>query len=244
MSDNIQKNTIDKYRVSLYVSGCKTGQIEQSMAMGVNNIILCLEDGTPADKKFEARWIVSEALREFSNIGKDLVVRINPIDAELWTEDLKAILPNSPDRIRIPKINHEKDIYLLNDFIEKFSMENNLIKKPKYEIMIESYSAVQKFEQIVSASKDIHAITIGGEDLRADLAANNLPLAKDYVVAKKTITTKSRKMGLLCLDTTFMDYLNTGAFIEDCKASKNMGFHGRSVIHPVQVELAMSVYNQ
>lgn len=237
------KPITDKERVVFYSAGYKPGYIEKAMTLGIKNLILCMEDGTPEDKKSEARCLVKRALCEFKDSDKNIIVRINSVYTEHWKKDLQAILGNKPARIRIPMVNKPEDLVLVDTYIKKLLKELNDNYKPQYEIMIESREGLNNIKEIYESCSNIYAFTLGGCDYYDDVKDICQNPEQEVINAKKRICDFCRDNKLYCFDTTYMNYRDMEGFKRDCIFSRNLGFSGRSVIHPDQVKIAMEIYS-
>lgn len=233
----------DKERVSIYSAGYKPGYIEKAMTLGIKNIILCMEDGTPEDKKNEARCLVKRALDEFKDSDKNLIVRINSVYTEHWQKDIEAIMENKPARIRIPMVNKPEDLALVDAYIEKLLKETNDDRKPLYEIMIESREGLNNIKKIYESCSNIYAFTLGGCDYYDDVKDICQNPEQEVINAKKRICEFCKENKLYSFDTTYMNYRNMEGFKNDCIFSRNLGFSGRSVIHPDQIKMAIEIYS-
>jgi citrate lyase subunit beta/citryl-CoA lyase len=150
---------------------------------------------------------------------------------------------NGISRIRIPKVTSKNDIENILSYINELAITRK-INIPKLELMVENLEGLENLPDILNVYKqNIHAITVGGEDLLESLKAkftNNF----DIDVIKKEIVEISHTNNIPCLDTTFMNYKNTNAYKLDCMRSRNLGFDGRSIIHPNQAVDAIEVYSK
>lgn len=97
-------------QVYFYVPGYKPNYIEYAMTFYPMNIIFCLEDGTPEDKKLEARYVVKNALQEFTDSEHTIIVRINGVHTRHWEQDLEEVVPQCPGRIRLPMVKTADDL--------------------------------------------------------------------------------------------------------------------------------------
>ncbi|KOY81370.1 hypothetical protein I6G82_02145 [Lysinibacillus macroides] len=228
-------------RLNFYVPAYKPGNIEYALNFNIKNLVICLEDGTPEEKKLEARVLLKNALKDLGEVDKNFTIRINSVYTKHWKDDLLAIIPYGPNRIRIPMVNKPEDILLIVDFINSIFPEQKSF--PFFEIMIESVEGLKNIEALVQASDKIYALTIGGEDLLNDFIKLGYKNPKQEVInAKKHLCRVAKAYELLSFDTTFMDYKNKVGFEEDCKKSISYGFSGRSLMHPDQIEVAFELY--
>lgn len=229
--------------VSFYVPGYKPSNIEYATALNSTNIVICLEDGTPENKKLEGRHLVKRAIQKYRKIPKEFIVRINGYKTKHCIPDLDMILPMEPNRLRIPMLDSLESFISLDNYIKNFCRENNIVSIPQYEIMIESKKMLDSMEDIIKYSDNIYAFTIGGEDYEIDARTYSTDSNGEVLKAKLKIAQFCKCNNIYSFDTTYMDYLDSKGFYENCLISKSLGFTGRSIIHPNQVKIAREVYS-
>ncbi|MEK3834147.1 MULTISPECIES: HpcH/HpaI aldolase/citrate lyase family protein [unclassified Paenibacillus] len=230
--------------VYFYVPGYKPNYIEYAMTFYPMNIILCLEDGTPEEKKLEARYVVKNALQEFSSDSEHtLIVRVNSVHTPHWEQDLEELVPERPARIRLPMVRTAEDLRQVERKVQDVIHQRSLNYSPSYEVMIECCEAIANLGEIHQASRNIYAFTFGGTDYFNDCVAKGLgDPALEVRKAKQKLGEYCRSVGLQCFDTTYMAYRDLEGFREDCLLSREYGFTGRSVIHPDQVAVVQDIY--
>lgn len=160
--------------VYFYVPGYKPNYIEYAMTFYPMNIILCLEDGTPEEKKLEARYVVKNALQEFSDSEHTLIVRVNSIHTSHWEQDLEELVPERPARIRLPMVRTAEDLRQVERKVQDIIHKRSLNYSPSYEVMIECCEAIFNIGEIHQASRNIYAFTFGGTDYFNDCVAKGL----------------------------------------------------------------------
>lgn len=236
-------NQAAEQQVYFYVPGYKPNYIEYAMTFYPMNIILCLEDGTPEEKKLEARYVVKHALQAFTDSEHTLIVRINSVHTAHWEQDLEEIVPQQPGRIRLPMVRTAEDLRQVECKVQDIIQARGLDYSPVYEVMIECREAIGNIAGIHQASPNIHAFTFGGTDYYDDCAAKGFAdPAREVRLAKQQLGEYCRSRGLQCFDTTYMAYRDMEGFRQDCLLSRDYGFTGRSVIHPDQVAVVQEIY--
>lgn len=230
--------------VSLYSAGYKPAHIEAAMYCGIKNVIYCLEDGTPENKKTEARFLVRNAINNYKAANKNIIVRINAVETPHWTTDLDFTIHDGISRIRIPKVTTISEVENVLFYINSLASSRQ-VKQPKLEVMVENLEGIAVLSDVLSHYREhIYAVTVGGEDLIKSLKAKFNHNNFDIDVIKKSIVAISRDYNVPCLDTTFMEYKNTNAYKLSCLNSKRNGFDGRSIIHPIQALDAIEIYSK
>lgn len=230
--------------VSLYTAGYKPAHMEAAIYCNIKNIIYCLEDGTPEDKKIEARFLVRNAISKYYSANKNIIVRINAVDTPHWTKDLDFIINHGVSRIRIPKVTTMSDVENVLSYVKNLTIKRK-IALPMLEIMVENLEGIEILPKVLNNYKKyIHAVTVGGEDLAKSLSTKFGDSNFDINATKKRIVSISHTYRIPCLDTTFMVYKNINAYRLNCINSKKNGFDGRSIIHPMQAVDAIEVYSK
>lgn len=226
------------HNVALYASGANPGHIENALLSSADYVILCLEDGTPDDKKHEARFLVKHALanKAFARNKRKIVVRINGVETTHITDDLQEILSvdNPPDAIRVPMLKNIEQFSLVLSYLAEY----NYLEKGRIELMVENIQILDYLENILSQYGNcISCITIGGEDL-----ASSVTTGTNINDVKKAIIALANRYFLPTLETTFMDYTNLMGLKENTEKAKELGFWGRSVVHPTHVAICTKIF--
>lgn len=227
--------------VGLYVPGNKPGMIENATAFSISNLILCLEDGTPSEKKIEGRFLLRRSLPELRLVGKHITIRINSVDSEWFMDDIKMLIPALPNRLRVPKIKSVDEVERLERLIDSIASESNV----RLEVMVETLEGLNNLDEIIKVSKRIIAVTVGGADLRESIISQQgFCDDKELWEAKAELVRIAKLNGLKAYDTTYMQLHDEQGFLEDSKQSCSLGFSGRSIIHPAQYLPAVSAYSR
>ncbi|MFA5417995.1 MAG: aldolase/citrate lyase family protein [Bacteroidales bacterium] len=199
-----------------------------------NGLILDLEDAVAPAKKYEARFLVRNALRNLNFYGAERMVRINQIPKGL--DDLKVIVPQYPNLILIPKCESANDLLQVNQAIEDIKKEQNMGNFPIWLMpIIESAKGVIKAFEIATAASNVVAMAIGLEDYSADLGTQRTREGNESFFARSMVVNASRAAGIQPIDSVFSDVSNMEALAENVKTSKSLGFDGMGCIHPRQI---------
>jgi citrate lyase subunit beta/citryl-CoA lyase len=173
----------------------------------------------------------------------ETVVRVNGLDTPFGGADLEAIVRACPDVIRLPKAEKAEDVKEIEAIIAEIEGEAGLeIGRTKLMAAIESPLGVINAYDIATASKRLIGIAIGAEDFVTSMKTNRSPEGIELLTARSQILMAARAAGIYALDTAYTDINNDEGFIEEVKLIKQMGFDGKSVIHPRQIELTHKIY--
>lgn len=227
----------------MYVPGNNPGMVKDAHIYGADSIMFDLEDSVTVKEKDSARFLVFNALKTIDYEGIEKVVRVNGLDTPFGREDFEAIVRAVPDIIRLPKTEKPEDILeadrLISEVEAKAGIERGTVKLMA---AIESALGVINAYKIATASKRLIAIAIGAEDFVTDLKTTRSLDGIEVLTARSQIVMAARAAGIYALDTVFADINDMEGFINEVKVAKQLGFDGKSVINPRQIEPVHRIY--
>lgn len=234
-------------RSMLFIPGNNPGVIKDVHIYRPDSIMFDLEDAIAVTEKDSARFLVYNMLQKMKPIYKSLnietVVRINALDTEYGVEDLEFIVRAQPDIIRIPKTDSPKDVLDVEAHVERIEKEAGIpVGTTKLMVAIESPLGALNAYQIATSSKRLVGMAIGGEDYVTNLKTNRSPDGVELFTGRGLIVMAARAAGIDALDSVYSDVNNDEGFIKEATMIKQMGFSGKSLIHPRQIELLHKVY--
>lgn len=223
----------DQNRFSrLYLPGNNPKLMLNSGIHYPNGVILDLEDAVAPAKKYEARFIVRNALRAVNFYGAERMVRIN--QGELAFTDLEYIIPQKPNLILIPKCENAEQIHNINAKINELKdYEQGVWLMP----IIESATGIENAFNIANSSDTVVAMAIGLEDFTADLGAQRTNEAKESFYARTRMVNACKAAGIQAIDSVFSDVNDMQALALNVQESKSLGFDGMGCIHPRQIKV-------
>ncbi len=235
---------ITKRRSQLYVPGNSPSMIQNCMVFGADGVLLDLEDSVSIFQKDSARFLVANALSHLDFGDIEVVVRINGIDTPYCIDDLNAIIPLKPDAIRLPKTSSVEDIINYEKIISEIEEKNNIeIGTTKIVPMLETAVAIENAYEIAKSSKRIIAITIGGEDLTADMKVARTREGKELYWARAKVALAASAAKVAALDTVYSDVNDEEGLRKDTQIIKELGFDGKACINPRQIQIIHGVFN-
>ncbi len=240
----MSQNRSVKRRTMLYIPGNNPAMIQQGGVYGADSILLDLEDAVAPTQKDSARILVTYLMRYNDFYNAEITVRINHLETPFGMADLEAIVPAQPDAIRVPKIETKDEILEVIKIVEDIEKKHNIKNsKMKLHPMIETALGVENAFEIAGASKRIDAITIGGQDLTADMGIINSKdgIGVDY--ARKRIVMAAKAYKIDALDTVFADIEDEDGLKDETRYAKKIGFTGKAVINPRQIDIIHDVFN-
>jgi len=222
----------DRERVSrLYLPGNNPKLMINAGIYGCHGIILDLEDSVAPDKKYEARFLVRNALRSVDFYGAERMVRINQLPAGL--EDLGFVVPQPVNLIVIPKCENAGQVRQVDAAISEIlgHSNENIHLMP----IIESAAGVMNAFDIAKASEHVVALAIGLEDYTADIGVQRTAEGNESFFARSMVVNAARAAGIQPIDSVFSDFDDTDALLRSAGMSKSLGFCGMGCIHPRQI---------
>ena len=229
-------------RSMLFMPGNNPGMLVSADILGADSIIYDLEDAVSLDEKDSARTLVRNALSFLKFTHSEITVRINPIDSPYWEKDLEAIIPVLPDGIVIPKASVNA-VHSVEQKINEIKKAHNITKNFSFLMLVESARGIMDVNSIAKASSLIQGLLLGGEDYSVDMGIQRTRLSKELEYARFSLTTAAHAYGLDSLDTPFTDVEDFEGLRLDTAFSKSIGFSGRLVINPRQVEEIHKIFS-
>ena len=220
----------------MFVPGNNPGMIRDAAIYGADCLMFDLEDSVAITEKDAARYLVYNALTTIDYSPAEIVVRINDLESGLGIQDLEAIVRARPDVIRLPKTATAKDVTDCEREIERIEKEAGIpVGSTGMMAAIESAEGVLNAPQIALASKRLIGIALGAEDYVTDLKTTRAD-GTELAFARGMIVNAARMAGIDALDTVYSDVNNEEGFLHEVNIIKKMGFSGKSVINPRQIE--------
>lgn len=223
-------------RTMMFVPGNNPGMIKDAGIYGADCIMFDLEDSVSVNEKDAARFLVYSALMTLDYSPAEIVVRINDLSSGLGVADLEAIVRARPDVIRLPKTESAQDVIDCEREIERIEKEAGIpIGSTGMMAAIESAEGVLNAPEIAKSSKRLIGIALGAEDYVTDLKTTRSD-GTELAFARGMIVNAARAAGIDALDTVYSDVSNEEGFLAEATIIKKMGFSGKSVINPRQID--------
>ncbi len=233
-----------KRRTALYIPGNNPAMVQQGGVYGADSILLDLEDAIALTEKDAARILVRNMIKYNNFYNAEVTVRINHISTPFGLSDLEHIVPVQPDAIRLPKIETKDDVLSVIDIIEKIEKKHGITSgKIKIHPMIETAIGVQNVFEIAASHPNVDAITMGGQDLTADMGIVKTKDNAGLDYARKAIVMAAKANRIDALDSVFTDVDDDEGLREETEYIKKIGFTGKAVINPRQIEIIHEVFS-
>lgn len=231
-------------RTMLYLPGNNPNMLVRGHLFGSDGIIMDLEDAVALTEKDAARCMVSRFLARGDFGNTEVTVRINGADTEFWRKDLAAVIPHKRlDGIRLPKADSPQ---IIKDVDEELCILEDRFGIPQGRTRIfcilETAYGIWHAYDVAKASPRVTAILPGGEDLVADLKTSRTPEGTELEWSRRMIVIAARAAGVDAIDLMFPRVTDDEGLRKDAQFSKDLGFDGKSVIHPNQIGIIHSVF--
>lgn len=230
------------FRSLIFVPGNNARFLEKAKLLKADIVCFDLEDSVPDSEKQIARNLIKTALKSRSSYSSSVFVRTNSPSSGKIPDDLKEVVQKGIDGIVIPKVNNVSEMKRIEKNVSKFEKLRKL--KPIQIIpSIESAEGVVNTYNIASSSKRICAVVFGIFDLLNDLGIeyNKEPEGGKYSRAK--IPVDARAAGVASIDAIWQDLKDSKGLENDCKIGKSLGYAGKSVIHPDQIDVVHRLFH-
>ncbi len=224
-------------RSMLFMPASNFRALEKAKTLACDGVIFDLEDAVSPDAKEEAREQAAATIK-FGDYGhRERIIRINGLGTSWWQGDLEAAASVKPDAILVPKIESAADVKAIEGTLVALGDMDTPIWA-----MMETPKAFLKAEEIVSASNRLTCLVIGTNDLVKDLGASHTPSREPVITALGLAMLAARTRDITILDGVYNDFKNTEGLAAECKQARDMGFDGKTLIHPSQIETANTVF--
>ena len=236
---NFSENILVRPRRSLLsVPAINVRALEKIRDLDCDGVILDLEDSVAPGMKDEARDNLQKLFSEASFATGEIIIRINPLSTPDGKADLQLVLSCQPDAILLPKVEQPADIHDVADLLAEADAPEHL----KIWAMIETPLGVLNAASIADAAHTpdarLSAFVIGLNDLRKETRVPALPGRTYLVPWMMQVVLAARAYGLDVIDSVSNDFRDIAAFEAECEQGRAMGFDGKMLIHPAQIEPA------
>ena len=223
-------------RALLYMPGDNWKMITKSITLGVDSICMDMEDGTAINKKAEARETIAKALRELDFGSSEKLARINSVGSGWEQDDIDAVLPFHPDGIVIPKVESFEQVEWASRIIETAELKYGWpVNSVRVLIGVETAKGILNLKEI-AAHPRLDAIIFGGEDFAASIGAVRTKDAVELLYARQAVIVACSAFDLQPIDIVTIDYKDIEALRIESEFGARLGFMGKQIIHPAQVE--------
>jgi citrate lyase subunit beta/citryl-CoA lyase len=220
-------------RSALYLPGSNARAIEKARQLPADVILLDLEDAVAPSAKDEARALVSAGLRDGGFGERELVVRVNGLATPWAARDLVMAATSGAHAVLLPKVESAREVDAAGEALRAAGAPDELALW----CMIETPRAVLAAAEIAGARR-VGALVAGTSDLVKDLRARHTPARSEVLASLSWIVLAARAHRLVALDGVHLDLADDAGFEASCRQGRDLGFDGKTLIHPRQIDVA------
>jgi citrate lyase subunit beta / citryl-CoA lyase len=222
-------------RSALYLPASNARAIEKARELACDGVILDLEDAVAPDAKLLAREQAVAAVKAGGFGQREVVIRLNGSGTQWGAEDLKAAIAAGPEAILIPKVSRPEDLAGAVD---------GAFGRCAVWAMIETCQAILTLDALGRASTDlgVAAWVIGANDLAKEMHCRPGPARAPLMTALALAVTAARAHGIAILDGVYNEIADTEGFAAECRQGADLGFDGKTLIHPSQIAAANAAF--
>ena len=225
-------------RSVLYMPGANERALEKAKGLDADALILDLEDAVAPDAKAEARERVCAAASSGEYGTKEVAIRVNGLTTQWHAEDIAAAAKAGPAAVVVPKVDSVSDVHAIERGLEAGGAPDTT----KIWAMVETPVAMLHAEAIAAASDRLTVLVMGTNDLAKELHAEHVPGRQPLLTGLGLCLLAARATGKVILDGVYNDIKDEAGFEAECLQGRQMGFDGKTLIHPSQLEPANRIW--
>ena len=230
-------------RSMMFLNAQKPSLIKDPYIYGADSIMLDLEDAVAENQKDAARYSLYHALKEIDYRTTERVVRINGLDTPHWREDIRVCVAGGADTIRIAKTERAQDVRVVEEAVTAAEEEFGApVGRTLLMAAIESTRGVLNALEICESSERLFGIALSGGDYTKDLQTVISGTGVELAGARQNMIIAARAAGVQCFDTVFTNLDDMEGFEREVRMIKMMGFDGKSLVNPRQIEIVHKIF--
>jgi citrate lyase subunit beta/citryl-CoA lyase len=229
-------------RSHLFMPGSNPRALEKARNLAADGLILDLEDSVAPEAKAAARDGIAAAIAAKGFGKREILIRTNGLDTPWWADDVAMAAKASPDGILVPKVSSIEDL----DAIGGRLAELGAAPTVKVWAMIETARAVLHAEELAAAGRDpktrLSGFVFGPNDISRETRIRMMPGRAAMIPMITHCILATRAHGLEILDGPYSDIANPDGFATECAQGRDLGFDGKTLIHPSQIEACNAIF--
>ncbi|HET9903308.1 MAG TPA: CoA ester lyase [Xanthobacteraceae bacterium] len=230
-------------RSLLYMPATNARALDKARMLPVDGVILDLEDSVAPDAKETARAAAVAAVKAGGFGGREVFVRINGLDTPWGIDDFTAVAQGAPDAILVPKVSGPEVLDMLGTRL----LDMHAAKSIRLWAMIETPIAILRAPDIAALSRDseirLAGFVIGTNDLVKEAQGRPVRGRAPLVPWLMQCLAAARAYGLAIIDGVYNDFRDLDGFRDECRQGRDMGFDGKTLIHPSQIESCNAIFS-
>ncbi|MEK9281032.1 CoA ester lyase [Bradyrhizobium sp. ISRA442] len=229
-------------RSVLFVPGSNARALEKARDLRTDGLVLDLEDSVASDAKTRARGQIAEAIKARGFGNREVLIRINALDSAWWHEDVRMAAQVAPDGILVPKVS---SVAQLSSVAELLAASNGAGFLSIW-VIIETPWAVSRVEELAAAARDLQTgvagFVFGPNDMSRETRIRMVPGRATMMSIIIHCMLAARAHGLEMLDGPYSDFSNPEGFALECRQARDLGFDGKTLIHPSQIDICNAIF--
>ncbi|MGJ5082747.1 HpcH/HpaI aldolase/citrate lyase family protein [Bradyrhizobium sp. HKCCYLS3013] len=229
-------------RSLLFMPGSNARALEKGRNLPADGLILDLEDSVAPDAKAAARDQIAKAVAADGYGKRELLIRINSLDTAWWSDDVAMAGQAATDGILVPKVSSVEDLRLVTDRLAEVGADPAL----KVWAMIETARAVLDADLLAATVHEdgsrLAGFVFGPNDISRETRIRMLPGRSTMLPMISHCILATRAHGLEILDGPYSDFANTDGFAQECIQARDLGFDGKTLIHPGQIDACNAIF--
>lgn len=230
-------------RTMMFLNAQKPSLMRDAFVYKPDSVIFDLEDAVAENQKDTARFSLYHTLKEVNYRGVERVVRINGLNTPYWKEDIKASVAGGCDCIRLPKCEYSKEILEVQAVIENAEREfNRPVGSTLIMAAVESPRGIFNAVELCESTDRLMGIAIGAGDYMRTMGTKRYDDGQEMAFARGMVLNAAKLAGIQCFDTAYTELDKMDVFEREVKLIKQLGFDGKSIISPKQIEIVHRVF--
>lgn len=225
-------------RSVLYMPGSNQRALEKARSLAADVLVLDLEDAVGPDKKSLAREQVVAAVIAGGYGNREVIVRANSLESEWGVADVMAIARSGADGVCLPKVESAAEVAAVIDLLDKAGAPAAM----QVWVMIETPVGVQNIHQITASDPRMTVILMGTTDLAKELRVPHTPSRAGLQYSLGRCVLAARASDKEIFDGVYLDLEDAAGFAQSCQQGRELGFDGKTLIHPKQLAVANDVF--
>jgi len=225
-------------RSVLYMPGANARALDKSRTLPADALIFDLEDAVAPDAKGTARTQVIQAVEAGGYEKREIFIRTNGLNTPWGYDDLVAAATVGPDAVLLPKVESAETVRQA----ESVLLSHGAPPEMAIWCMMETPRAMLHAEEIADASPRLGGLVMGTSDLAKDLQAQHTAMRLPLITALGLCILAARAARIAILDGVYLDLNDHEGFVDSCRQGAELGFDGKTLIHPKQLAPANEVF--
>jgi citrate lyase subunit beta/citryl-CoA lyase len=212
--------------------GANERALKKAESLPVDALILDLEDAVAPDAKAAARDRVAAAAASGAYGAREVTIRVNGPGTAWHADDLRSAAEAGPDAVVVPKVDSARTVHEVERALEKAGAPD----RTAVWAMLETPRALLDARAVAAAGDRLTVLVMGTNDLAKELRAEHVPGRAPLLTGLSLALLAARESGRVILDGVYNDVRDLAGFEAECLQGRQLGFDGKTLIHPAQVE--------